>query len=165
MAFNQGGIGVWDASKGIVVPIMWEGHARDTHRAIVRDSAGRLWVAADGRGVWCLTLSPDGLGVASECHYDRHCFGSQDITALHVDSAHRIWAGTFSGLYMMDHEGEFTEVDMFGPRFYVSSITEDLAHNIWVSSIKGVYKIASREVVNYFEIDGPGDIAKQWYII
>ncbi len=165
MAFNQGGIGVWDASKGIVVPIMWEGHARDTHRAIVRDSAGRLWVAADGRGVWCLTLSPDGLGVASECHYDRHCFGSQDITALHVDSAHRIWAGTFSGLYMMDHEGEFTEVDMFGPRFYVSSITEDLAHNIWVSSIKGVYKIASRDVVNYFEIDGPGDIAKLWYII
>lgn len=165
MAFNQGGIGVWVAARNLVEPIEWEGHAQDTHRAIVRDKAGRLWVAADGRGVWCLTLSVDGHRVASARHYDRHCFGSQHVTALHIDSAHRIWAGTFSGLYMMDGDGEFAEVDMFGPRFYVSSITEDLAHNIWVSSIKGVYKIASRDVVNYFEIDGPGDIAKLWYII
>lgn len=164
MAFNQGGIGVWDPVCG-VVPVAWDGHTQDTYRAIVRDSMGRLWVAADGRGVWCLTLSADGSAVASARQYDRACFGSQHVTALHIDSAHRIWAGTFSGLYMMDGGREFTAVDTFGPPFYVSSITEDLAHNIWVSSIKGVYKIVSRDVVNYFEIDAPDDIAKLWYII
>lgn len=164
MAFDQGGIGMWDPVRG-VVPIAWNGHAQDTYRAIVRDSSGRLWVGADGRGVWCLTLSADRSSVASARQYDRSCFGSQHVTALHIDSARRIWAGTFSGLYMMDGSGEFTAVDTFGPPFYVSSITEDLAHNIWVSSIKGVYKIASRDVVNYFEIDTLGDIAKLWYII
>ncbi len=164
MAFNQGGVGVWDSARG-VEPIVWDGYSQETLRAIVRDSAGRLWVAADGRGVWCLTLAPDGRSVVNVREYGRQCFGSQHVTALHVDSAHRIWAGTFSGLYMMDAGGEFSAVDTFGPPFYVSSITEDTAHNIWVSSIKGVYRFVSRDVVNYFEVDAPGDIAKQWYII
>lgn len=164
MAFNQGGIGMWSPQTDII-PIGWKGHAQDTHRAIATDRAGHIWVASDSRGVWCLTLSPDGREVESERHFPPDAFGNQCVTALHVDSSHRIWAGTFSGLYMMDDGNRFSEVNTFGPRFYVSSITEDLAHNIWASSTRGVYKIISRDAVNYFEVDAPGNIAKEWYII
>ena len=164
MAFNQGGIGQWSQQTG-VTPIAWKDHGQDTHRAIAADRSGRLWVASDAKGIWCLTLSGDGLEVESARHFPPETFGNQYVTAIHVDSAHRIWAGTFAGLYMMDDGNNFTEINTFGPRFYVSSITEDLAHNIWVSSTHGVYKIASRDAVNYFEVDAPGNIAKEWYII
>ena len=123
MAFNQGGIGMWSPQTDII-PIGWKGHAQDTHRAIATDRAGHIWVASDSRGVWCLTLSPDGREVESERHFPPDAFGNQCVTSLHVDSSHRIWAGTFSGLYMMDDGNRFSEVNTFGPRFYVSSITD-----------------------------------------
>lgn len=164
IAFNQGGIGVWNPPHG-VVPLKWPGHEQGVYRAISVDPDGAIWAAADGKGISRLTLSADGMAVVAVKHFDRSMFGNQNITALHIDSGRRVWVGTFSGLYVMKGNDKFREFDSFGTRFYVSSITEDKSHNLWISSIKGIYRIISRETTHYYELDTTGDISKLWYII
>lgn len=164
IAFNQGGIGVWNPPHG-VVPLKWPGHEQAQFRAIEVDSEGAIWAAADGKGLSRLTLSADGMEVVDTRNFDRSLFGNQHITALHIDSNRRIWAGTFSGLYVMRDNDTFREFDSFGTRFYVSSITEDKSRNLWISSTKGIYHIVSQEATHYYEIDSSGDIGKLWYII
>jgi|GEM_PF-907807 len=168
MAFNKGGIGVWLKSKKTFYPIRWEGRESGVCRAITQDKSGKLWVSVDGEGLYCLTLSKDGLSVKYATSYNRSQFSNQYVTNLFIDSKNTIWAGTFNGLFAMDvNQKEFHPFTLSGidTHLYVSSINEDKNHNIWISSIKGIYKITSKDNISYYEIDNTADISKLWYII
>ncbi|WP_455585012.1 helix-turn-helix domain-containing protein [Bacteroides sp.] len=168
MAFNKGGIGVWLKSKKAFYPIRWEGRESGVCRAILQDKSGKLWVGVDGEGLYCLTLSEDGLSVKYETSYNRSQFDNQYVTNLLIDSKQTIWAGTFNGLFAMHiNQNEFSPFTLSGidTHLYVSSINEDKNQNIWISSINGIYKIASKDNINYYEIDNTADISKLWYII
>ena len=98
---------------------------------IMEDTLSNLWLGTDGEGV--LRQKDTHLYQAIEG------IPSRSITALHEDSQHRIWVGTYlEGLYCNDHGkvSHFTTENTNLPDNNIWDIKEDRFKKIWVASIK-----------------------------
>ena len=107
-------------------------------RAAVEDGDGRLWVGSYGGGL--VGLDADGRILTRFVHdaNDAATLTDNNVTVLFEDDAHRLWAGTTSGLnlvdrshgdvdrYVADTEDAFSLSDN-----EVSSIYQDRAGLLW----------------------------------
>ena len=95
---------------------------------IMEDSKSNLWLGTDGEGL--LQQKNDNLFQAIDE------IPSKNITALHEDSRHRIWTGTYlGGLYCYDN-GEtthFTTKNSNLPDNNIWDIKADRFNNIWLA--------------------------------
>lgn len=163
MAFNEGGVGVWMASKQVFEHLDWPNYKPDIHRTIFRAKDGSIWVSSDTEGLWRLTVSDDLCHVVSGKLHPRSILNNQYITAFTITHDGDIWCGTFNGLFRNFEPVCLLSVE---DQVYVSALQEDADENLWVVGTHGLYKVRSdgREV-RYYEIAADHDLTKLWYII
>lgn len=105
-----------------------------------------LWVGTRGGGVYKVRFNPQDNSLILLKHYqsetdDPGSLSNNSINAFHVDSKGRLWAGTDSGLNVLDQKtGTFTSYFEHDGlvNSIIQSILEDDNGNIWVSTQKGI---------------------------
>ncbi len=113
-----------------------EGLANNDVRALLEDSADRLWIGTFGGGLQCyehgrFTTYSTTNGLASGF-----------VWALHQDVEGSLWIGTESGLHRL-REGRITAYGKAQglPDNLVNFILEDNLGQFWISHDRGIYRV------------------------
>lgn len=96
---DHGGLYYWEAGR------TWTVENEKLHPAcqvnvLYEDPAGNLWIGTEGEGLLCLLAS------GASNYTVRDGLNSNYITALELDSDHRLWIGTNKGINILDTLGQ-----------------------------------------------------------
>jgi two-component sensor histidine kinase len=113
------------------------------------DTAGVLWIATIGEGLYSLGPNQEVTGRFVHTPGNDSSLRTNDVVSLAGDKWGNLWVGTVSGLSVLDRESgsfqTFTEKDGLGDAFIYAILSDDEG-NLWVSTNRGISrcKIAGR---------------------
>jgi ligand-binding sensor domain-containing protein/signal transduction histidine kinase len=132
--------------------------------SIAEDRDGGLWIGSLGSGLLQFDRKTQRLRARSAARGAAATGGNPYVSAVYVDHANALWAGTFNGLDRIDlSTGRTTryaeETGLASTK--VSCILEDPDGDLWLSTNKGISKFDPRAgaAQNFSVADGlPGDL-------
>lgn len=119
----------------------------DDVRAMAEDSAGRLYLATNGRGL--ARWNGDGFEFLGQAQ------GLSDLRVwcLYIDPEDTVWLGTFGGGMSRMKNDRFTSVSGLGglPVKVVTTIIPDDLGNVWVAAMQGLFMIQASDLSRFAE--------------
>ncbi|MBN8460709.1 MAG: hypothetical protein J0M04_23000 [Verrucomicrobia bacterium] len=114
-------------------------------RGITRDSAGTVWVAAFGTGVW--RVEGDSLVAANSLLG----MARSDLRSVHADAQGGLWLGTLYGGLWHWHGGLLSRLSRADglPDDSILGIADDGRGSLWFSSSNGVFGCARDSLAGY----------------
>src|ERR1700722_9346943 len=126
--------------------------------SMVEDHDGDLWIGSQGSGLMKFDRRTQRLRAGAATVSNPY------VSAVYIDRANRLWAGTFNGLNRIDLStgtvARYAEEYGFAST-KVSCILEDARGDLWLSTNKGISKFDPKigTAQNFSTADGlPGDL-------